>query len=286
MTDSCTTTCLERLSLRYNEAQLEVGRTEETCVQLDALAHSNCRQAISAAVNSGESISAQTPPSQRLPQRSKIAVARAASRCPPSPRNDGDVAKISPPEHCPDLYGLHVHRPTSTLHHHQPSNQNRVHFQTAYRIGVQIVRPTKEPPGGHSRPNQEREKSSNFLSWKKWWPEMIRPLVPKTKNETPHEYLRPYSFRSTPPYIMATLYAQGLKKKGTLWFMRDSCTRTCLERRSMRYNEAQLEVGRTEERHAYKLMLSHKKTTCTMRREKNAHGTEDLGASPSTTLLQ
>ena len=93
-----------------------------------------------------------------------IPVARAASRCPLSPRNDEDVAKISPPEHCPDFLGLHVHRPTSTLHHRQPSNQNRVHFQTAYSIGVQTVRPTKEPPGGHSQPNQEREKSSKFHS--------------------------------------------------------------------------------------------------------------------------
>ena len=115
---------------------------------------------------------------------------------------------------------------------------------------------------------------------------MLRALVPKTRNETPHEHFRPYSFQSTPPYIMATLYSQGLKKKGTLWYMTDSCTRTCLQRRSLRYNEAQLEVGRTEERHAYNLMLSHKKTTCTMRREENAYGTKDLGFSPGTTLLQ
>ena len=36
----------------------------------------------------------------------------------------------------------------SAFHHHRPSNQTPVHFSTAHRIGVQIKRPVKRPPGG------------------------------------------------------------------------------------------------------------------------------------------
>ena len=39
-------------------------------------------------------------------------------------------------------------------------------------------------------------------------------------------------------------------------------------------------------RHASNLRPSHKKTTRNIRQEKNAYGTKDFGASPSTTLVQ
>ena len=45
-----------------------------------------------------------------------------------SVRDVKDAAKVSPPKHCPEFYGLHFSPRTSTFHHHQPSNWNRVHF--------------------------------------------------------------------------------------------------------------------------------------------------------------
>ena len=48
-----------------------------------------------------------------------------------------DVAKISPPKVCADVDGLHFPRVPRKTHHHQPSNQTRVHIKTAHRIGVQ-----------------------------------------------------------------------------------------------------------------------------------------------------
>ena len=80
-----------------------------------------------------------------------------------STRYGKDVAKVSPPK------VSRLRRPTfsvsSPFHHHRPSNQMPVHFLTAHRIGVQIVRSTKEPQGGHSPPNQEREKSLKIHSY-------------------------------------------------------------------------------------------------------------------------
>ena len=49
------------------------------------------------------------------------------------------VAKISPPKHCPDFYGLHFPRVS-------PSNQNRACFRRPTELGVHRVRPTEEPP--------------------------------------------------------------------------------------------------------------------------------------------
>ena len=61
------------------------------------------------------------------------------------------------------LYGLHFHPLTGTFHHHQPSNQNRVHLFTAYRIGVQLIRPTKEPPCTHLR-KSSKNRQNVFLT--------------------------------------------------------------------------------------------------------------------------
>ena len=73
-------------------------------------------------------------------------------------RSDEDVA-LSPPEQCPDLDSLHF--PESHANLITISHQTK-HFLTAHRIEVQRVRRTEEPPRGHLRPNQEREKSSTF----------------------------------------------------------------------------------------------------------------------------
>ena len=58
---------------------------------------------------------------------------------------------------------------------------------------AQIIRPTKEALCSHLWPYQGCKQSSNFYSRSgKKWLEMIRPLVPKTRNDTAYWGFRPY----------------------------------------------------------------------------------------------
>ena len=65
-------------------------------------------------------------------------------------------------ERCRCAHGAHSCFVCATR---QSPNQTRVHFQTVHRIGLQKVRPTKEPPGGQLRPDQEREKIVRIHSY-------------------------------------------------------------------------------------------------------------------------
>ena len=90
----------------------------------------------------------------------------------------------------------------SFTHFASPSitKPNSCPFLTAYRTGVQWVRPTREPPRGHVRPNQEREKSSTCHSYS--WKTVARKHTSvKQKNQKWYGLWRPLAvlFVAAPP---------------------------------------------------------------------------------------
>ena len=101
--------------------------------------------------------------------------------------------------HCPDLYGLHFYRVTRTFHHHQTSivsifldgPQNWGTKNTAYQ------RDTLQP--FTASPRVQKIVKCSLSLGKNGWLEMIRPLVPKTRNDTAYWRFRPYFFRSPRP---------------------------------------------------------------------------------------
>ena len=115
-----------------------------------------------------------------------------------SVRTEEDVANISPPEECPYLHGLHFHRVSSTLHHHQPSNQTRVYVVDGPQNWCTIKRPMKRPPGGHYTAQRSMRTTHQYLiiyHGKRWQKSDVRL---SKKNDTPYEGLEPVLFIGSP----------------------------------------------------------------------------------------
>ena len=77
--------------------------------------------------------------------------------------NVKDAAKVNPPKHCPDLHGVPLSPISRTFYHPQAPNKNRVQKQTVHRIGVQIIRPTKEALCSHLQPHQGCKKNRQMF---------------------------------------------------------------------------------------------------------------------------
>ena len=118
-----------------------------------------------------------------------------------SVRNDEDVAKISPPK----TVSRFTRPPRSLSCTHISSPSITSSFRRPTELGVQKVRPTKEPPGGHLRPNQDREASSTFhsYSWK-----MVGGQDTSVYPENP-EIIRPHDGPQTVLFVAAPAVISG-----------------------------------------------------------------------------
>ena len=106
-----------------------------------------------------------------------------------SVRNDEHVAKISPPKHCPYLHGLYCHRLSSKTRHQQSQTKLVSFVRRPAESGCKKRRPNKEPPRGHLRPSQEREKSSTFHPFSgETVARKETPLIKKKKNRNDTSY--------------------------------------------------------------------------------------------------
>ena len=109
-------------------------------------------------------------------------------------RSDEDVAKISPPKHCPYLDGLHFplsNAKNSSLSITKPNSCPKIDGPQKWgykKYGL----PTSHQEDVYGLTKTTNNRQHFTLTRRKWWRELFLPLIPNTRNDTAYDGLMPY----------------------------------------------------------------------------------------------